>query len=270
MERRRFLVAGVGGAILPLSGCLTQEGPLFSDSPYEIESVTVSSGRTSPDHPYTIESGQRAEAERVGEDDSVVKLKELPAALQSVFTTARHDSYGAESLPNGTRRILNEYDFIDFGEDVDAWRYMGFKLLKVDLETPPRLRITAELLNDLAETDDPALVELRAQNTGDKPLQWSTGAPSPFGTLQTDEFLLWADSYEESSHVSTENGEITAYSDVAINVKLDPGESAAEEYEIQADQDGVDSGVFRLDKSFRTSFEEGRETVTATLTIEID
>lgn len=270
MDRRQFLAMGASGVTLGLGGCVGHEVPLIGAQSYEINSVTVSSERTSPDYPYTIEPNHRVQAGYVEEDDSVVKFEGLSTKLQSVFTTARHDSYAAKTLPDGTRRILNEYDLIDFGEDVDSWRYVGFELLEVDLDTPPRLRITAKLLDDIAESDDPGRIEVRAQNTGNKPLQWSTGGPPPFGTLQTDAFLLWTDAYEESSLVSTENGEITGYLDAAVTVALNPGESVTEEYEIQADRDGVDSGVFRLDKPFRTLFDGGRETVTADLTIEID
>jgi hypothetical protein len=269
MDRRTFLTKGVGGTILSLSGCLTKEGPLFSDFPYEISLVTVSSERTSPEYPYTIEPIHRVDTGYVEEDDSVITLEELPTQLQSVFKTARHDSYAATTLPDGTRRILNEYDLIDFGEDVVSGRYMGFKLLEVDLETPPRLSVTAELLDESAEADDPAIFELRAVNTSEEPLRFGTGPPHPFGVLYADDLLLWTDAYRENSHIHTENGNVIGWNDVADNVTLEAGEEVSEEYELHPERDNVKPGVFRLDEHFSVQFEGGRETVVAEVTIEI-
>lgn len=270
VHRRKFLAAGVGGVTLVCSGCLTQEGPLLDNSSYDLNSVTISSERTFPNHPYTLEPARWVEADDVKEHDSIIKLEGLSPELQSVFETARKDSYRADVLPDGTRTVLNEYDLIDFGEAIDSWRYMGFQLLEIDLDTSPRLSITAELLDDTATPDDPAIFELRAENTSEEPLRWSTGPPRPFGTLYADELLLWTDAYEESGHVHTADGDVVGGNDVAVAVTLDSGASISEEYEIQAERDSVGSGVFRADESVSVSFEGGRETVTADLTIEID
>ncbi|MFC7073087.1 hypothetical protein ACFQJ7_12525 [Halovenus rubra] len=270
MERREFLAAGVGGVTLICSGCLTQEGPLLGNSSYDIMSARVDSERTYPNHPYTLEPTRWVDTNDVNQNDRILKLEELSPELQSVFESAREDSYGADTLPDGTRRVLNQYDLVDYGETNDSWQYVGFELREIDLDTPPRLSITVDLLDDTATPDDPAVFELRAENTSEEPLRWSTGPPRPFGTLYADELLLWADAYAESGHVQTHDGDVVGANDIAVAVTLDSGASISEKYEIQAERDSVGSGVFRADKSFRVSVEQGHEIVTADLTIEID
>lgn len=269
MDRRQFLATGASSVTLGLGGCVGHDVPVIGVQSYEINSVTVSSERTSPDHPYTIEPTHRVETGYVEEDDAVVKLVDLPAELQSVFKTARHDSYAAETLPDGTRTVLQEYDLIGFGKDVDHRQYIGFELFEVDLETPPRLRITAELLDESTKPDDPAIIEVRAQNASEEPLRFGTGPPRPFGVLHADDLLLWTDAYRKNSHVQTENGAVVGWNDVADTVTLDAGKEVSEEYELHPQRDNVKSGVFRLDKHFRVQFEGGRETVVAEVTIEI-
>lgn len=255
MDRRRFLAAGSGVGLLGTGGYLFRKR-----GPYEVVSLSATVERTAPDHRYTITDHRYPDS--AADDYSVIEYAALPEELRSVFDPGRAD-YTADTLPDGTREILSEYDLIDFGEDAST-RYVGFHLFETDLDSPPRLAVDAELLDSTAKANDPAVLEIRATNTGDDPCWIESGPPRPFGILRPeisssgsswrDDPLLWTDTYEQSDDVQTDRWGIAGGHDVAVVSELAPGDSVSEQYEIQPKRLAVGAGEYTLEQTFEPTF----------------
>lgn|GEM_PF-3433490 len=262
MNRRQFLAVCGGGAAIGISGCRSRDPAgdapadgtetaepagrtgTVDDSRYELVSFESSSERIEPDHRYTID--RRTLAESVEEDHSVVDVANLSADTRSALRQARNGSYSTGDLPDGTRSAVEEHDFVDFGPDDDGPpRYIEFRLFEIDLDSPPRLTVEASLLDHIVTSDDPASLEIVATNGGDETIRWQTGLPKPFGWQVADGLVLWTDAYKEVAAV--EDGEIVGGSDAAVATELGPGETVAEEYEVQSGRDAFEPGEFTLD-----------------------
>ena len=268
MHRRRLL-AGAIGFPFALAGCLDGSAGTATDQSgterYELHSLSVETERTAPEHRYTVRTRKRYTT--VDADATVVSFDELDEPIRTTLEAALdRPEYETDELPDGLRTVVEEYDFVDCTDCETNHRYLGFEILTVDLDDPPRLAIDAHLVDPVATPDEPAVIELVAENDGEVPLVWHTGVPAPFGILRTDgDLLLWTNEYEESGHVGVTDGEITGADGIAIEVGLEPGESIAERYELQPERDDFEPGSFALTESFATELEGGRETVAFSL-----
>ena len=274
MNRRQFLDVCAGGTAIEIGGCLGREPAgqdpadgtemAATDSRYELVSFEASSERIKPEHRYTIDPDSFADS--LDDEDTAINIENLSSDAQSALRNVLSAGPGpsascsTDELPEDARTAIEEYDFVDFGDDTE-YRYVGFSLFEVDLDNPPLLTVEARLLDEIATSGDPAVFELTATNKGDNPIAWHTGPPRPFGRQKADGLLLWTDAYEESGGINVEDGEIVGGGDPGLQTELDPGKTAAEEYEVQSDRDAFESGEFTLNNEINYRFENGRETV---------
>jgi hypothetical protein len=269
MDRRRFLAICSGGAVIGIGGCLGQEPAgqdpadgtetTADDSRYELVSFESSSRRTKPEHRYIIDRDGFAGS--LDDERTAIKIENLSSDAQSTLRnalSARSDPYSTDEIPEDARTAIEEYDFVDFGNDAD-YRYVEFRLLEVDVESPPRLTVEARLLDNIVTSTDPAVLKLTATNEGDKTIIWHTGTPKPFGIQKADGLVLWTDAYEETG--AYEDGKSVGGSDEEVSTELNPGGTVAEEYEVQSDRDTFKPGEFALDGALNYRFEGGQETV---------
>jgi hypothetical protein len=275
MNRRQFLAVCGGGTAIEIGGCLGREPAAgtetaANDSRYELVSFEASSERIRPEHRYTIDPDSFADS--LDDEDTAIKIGNLSSDAQSTLRNALSAgpglsaSYSTDALPEDARTTIEEYDFVDFGDDTE-YRYVGFSLFEVDLDSPPRLTVEARLLDEIATSDDPAVLEITATNNGDETIRCETGTPKPFGIQVADDLVLWTDAYEEGAVI--ENGEIVGGSDEDVVTELDPGKTATEEYEVQSARDAFEPAEFTLNGELNYRFEGGRETVSYEVSWEI-
>lgn len=272
MHRRKFLAVCGGGLTSGTSGCLgrelaeqeTEDRPetAADEKRYELVSFEVSSKPIKPEHRYTIDPDSFADS--LDDGDTAIKIGELSPEGQSILRDALSAgpgpsaSYSTDELPEATRAAIEEHDFVEFRDDTE-YRYVGFSLFEVDLDSPPWLTVEATLRDDIVAPDDPAVLEIAATNTGNKPIRWQTETPKPFGIQVADDLILWTDAYEEGAVV--EGGEVVGGTDEEVTAELRPAKTVAEEYEVQSDRDAFEPGEFTLKDEIHYRFEGGRKTV---------
>lgn len=159
--------------------------------------------------------------------------------------------------PVGER--VTEYGVCAFVRDVRGGGLTG---------TP--LEFGVETVDDTITEDGPAVLELSVTNSGVTPTELLTGAAPPFSTLRarayddegtggdrTGGFLLWSDSYEETRDISVRRGRLTR-NDIGVNIKLLPGETQTQRYEIYMEVSGVSAGRYVIEDDFgETEFSFG-------------
>lgn len=280
MNRRKILAVCGGGMTIGIGGCLGRESAgqdpegetetAADNRRYELVSFEASSERINPEHRYTIDPDSFADS--LDDEDTAIKIGNLSSDAQSTIRNALSAgsgpsaSYSTDELPEDARTAIEEYDFVDFGDDTE-YRYVGFSLFEVDLDSPPRLTVEARLLDEIVTSDNPAVLEIAATNTGDETIRWQTGTPKPFGIQVADDLVLWTEAYEEGAVV--EDGEIVGGSDEDVATELDPGKTVAEEYEVQSDRNAFEPGEFTLSRKLNYRFEGGKETVSYEVSWEI-
>ena len=203
MNRRQFLAVCGGGMPIGISGCLDRESAgqnpadrtetTADESRYELVAFETLSERTKPEHRYTIDPDSFADS--LDDEDTVIKIGNLSSDAQSTLRNALSAGPGpsascsTDELPEDARTAIEEYDFVDFGDDTE-YRYVGFSLFEVDLDSPPRLTVEARLLDEIVTSDAPAVLEIVATNQGSELIRWETGTPKPFGMQVADDLVL--------------------------------------------------------------------------------
>lgn len=214
--------------------------------------------------PYAVTASEVSVAEAVRADvwtvaDAGEETREL------VRRTGEHDgAYGFDDAPEGFFDALDAHQY--------AYLDGTFYTTYVEKRESAPVALAAEF-------DDGGL-KLSLRNDADRELDVNTGAPPPFGVLsfrpvdsESDDAdgessggdrnrrTLWTDAYEESDHVHTEGGEVTAVNDIGLVVTLAPGETASETYEVPVED--LSSGEYVVDVSVGVTGRGPSESATA-------
>lgn len=100
--------------------------------------------------------------------------------------------------------------------------------------TDPALTVAATIVDSTATRKTPGKIVFSIRNTGDEPIRYAVGPPSPFGILDDaagEEGLpLWSPAYERSEFLFTEGYRIRGQNDAALDVRLGPEESVSTQY----------------------------------------
>ena len=214
--------------------------------------------------PYAVTASEVSVAEAVDADvwtvaDADEETREL------VRRAGEYDgAYGFDDAPEG------------FFDALDAHQYAYLDGTFYTTYVENREQVSVALA---AEFDDGGLT-LALRNDADRELDVNTGAPPPFGVLSfrpvdsgsddadaessgrdRNRRTLWTDAYEESDHVHTEGGEVTAINGIGLAVTLAPGETASETYEVPVED--LSSGEYVVDVSVGVAGGDAGESATA-------
>lgn len=228
MNRREVLVTTTLGITHPLAGCLT--APVMDDQPELSEQPT--------EEPVTSQSkSDKTEYSACPDDNkSPTQSDDAEYALEE-FTVTTEDEILSNDHSNDSTQLL------------------GFAVQETPSDTLSRLCFAAHLRHATISENHPAKIEFEIYNRSDETLKLLTGAPPPFGapvakTPEGTRLQLWSDRYEESNHVSVEDGEITHITDLEFRPELKPDETIRDVYEIGIDTPRLTLNTYTINGEF--------------------
>lgn len=209
--------------------------------------VAVSTERSDPGPPYEV-TAERASVSEFA-DGPVWNVSNESGAVRGVVREAG-ETEGLFPLNDPPSGLI---------DGLDAHRYVRlngtFYTTYVEKRDPLPISVSAQFVDASFEDGQPQL-ELELTNEAHRPVRITTGAPPPFGVLRyrsTDDsetgWLLWTDAYEESSHVTVEDGEVTMVHSIGLSTELDAGESSGRTFTIRESAADLDSGTYVVEGS---------------------
>ncbi|MFD1588451.1 hypothetical protein ACFR9U_15825 [Halorientalis brevis] len=222
---------------------------------YHGDVLALSTTRNDPGSPYSVDATVASLSDLAG--GSVWRLSAASPAVQDVVRSAAAKSglYAFESPPDGLLAQLREHKYV----------YVGgrFYTTYVEQAGPQPLEIDATV-EDATLDADGARIRLTLRNTADSELDISSGAPKPFGVLRyqpakstADSGLLWSPAYEDSSHVHTEDGEVTAVNSIALQTSIEPDGTVARTFTV--DDPSLSPGRYRIENDVGYSTAAARD-----------
>lgn len=169
----------------------------------------------------------------------------------------RDGRWEADATPRPNRSVsppepdyaTHDFSFGSFGYDV---------AVEDSVSASDAAPVTASFSVEGDRVTDDESVEfgLAIENEGAGPLQYSTGAPAPFGlfTLMSDERRItpWTAAYEKSRHVHTQpHRGVTGVNSIAIPSEIEPGGTVEDTYELSMATHRIGPGTYQFSESVR-------------------
>jgi len=209
--------------------------------------VAVDVERTDPGPPYEV-TAERASVSEFA-DAPVWDVSNESGAVRDVVREAG-ETEGLFPLNDPPPGLI---------EGLDAHRYarLNGTFYTTYVEKRDRLPLSVSArLTDASFADGRPTLELELVNEANRAVGVTTGAPPPFGVLSyhpvgddAPNRLLWTDAYEESSHVSVEDGEVKMVHSIGLGMELGAGESTGRTFAIRESAAELDPGTYVVEGS---------------------
>lgn len=117
----------------------------------------------------------------------------------------------------------------------------------VDEDAPVDVSFAIE--GDRINPTEQVSLTLAVTNQGTENLQFTTGAPKPFGIVQLfsadGQIAAWTPAYDESQYVSSHEGSLIV-ADIALETEIPLGETVSETYTISDETRGIQPGNYQF------------------------
>jgi hypothetical protein len=204
--------------------------------------VAVSAERNDPGPPYEV-TAERASVSEFA-DGPVWDVSNESGAVRDVVREAG-ETEGLFPLDDPPAGLVD-------GLDAHEYVLLNDTFYTTYVEKRDRLPLSASArFTDASFADGQPKLALELTNEAHRAVSITTGAPPPFGVLSyqaTDDperrWLLWTDAYEESDHVTVEDGEVKKVHSIGLSTELGAGESTGRTFTLRESAADLDPGAY--------------------------
>lgn len=162
--------------------------------------------------------------------------------VQGVWETDADPIPDRTATPPEPTDAESDFVFGSAGYDVESDADVS-----VDEDAP--FDVSLDIEGSRIDADEAMTITLTVENRGDCALNYSTGAPLPFGilSLEADDHWLtaWTDAYEDSGHVHTApHRGVTGVNSIALGGEIAAGETVSETYTVSNETHGIQPGTY--------------------------